>query len=203
MLSYIFVILSNIILLSSNYFYTSNNYKCEILKKFEKNKQEIDKIKYFSTNGTITHVGKYKNISVKFKFSILNKKNSYEAELYSFFKNILSISSKPNYVKVFFNKSNCYIDRSLSNILKKNFDVNLPIDDILYWSIGLPGKSNLFNLYKDGYLKCLSYIYKKSQLITIKYSKYYKSPINLPYIIDILYDGNYFIVKFNCWKIKI
>ncbi|MBS0032729.1 MAG: outer membrane lipoprotein LolB [Candidatus Baumannia cicadellinicola] len=175
-----------------------NNYNL----KWHSHKYLVKKINHYRTNGLFAYLSRNKITYANFNWQQIST-NHYRLVLLNMIGNAkIDLHILPGLVKLIDFQGQSYLNEEALARIKILLGLDLPLNELHEWILGLPGQATNLTFNQQGYLHKISYHYH-GQHWNITYKSYHEDKIPaLPDCIEIRQDNNLIKLKMNEWSMS-
>ncbi|SFU32064.1 lipoprotein insertase outer membrane protein LolB [Xenorhabdus koppenhoeferi] len=164
--------------------------------------QQLQKLEHYQTRGSFAYLANDKKVYARFfwqqyssdnyKLLLLNPLGTTELELFV----------EPNMIQLTDSDGKKYLSNDPETLIYQLTDMNIPLDNLKSWIIGLPGDANNFQLDANYLLKSVS-DRKSGEVWRVNYQGYDTSTIPaLPNRLELTQGKNRIKLKMDNWTIQ-
>lgn len=198
---YQFLLLVSFILVSCTYM--PNPAKSPISTTKRHNHWEsISQLSHYQTYGAFTYISSKQKIYTRFKWQQLSKKHYRLLLISPIGLTELDLTVQPPDIAQFINKQGKrYVCNNPESMIIQLTGLDIPLNNLQQWIIGLPGEATDLTLDNHGYLKTLNY-QRHGKSWTVNYQDYHNDTVPvLPATFELRQGDNLIKLTIYSWNI--
>lgn len=178
-----------------------DNKKGQISPKWYSHQQSVMKLTHYQIHGTFFYISNKQKVYARFNWQQINAEH-YRVILMNPFGNTeMDLTIQPGVKQCVNYHGKCYVTNNPEVFFQKLIGINIPLNSLQQWMIGLPGKATDFQLDSYGHLKQVNYTQNR-QTWTVSYHGYNdKISPQLPSSLEIKHDNNSIKFKIDSWSL--
>ncbi len=175
-------------------------------QQWQLRQQDLKQITAFQANGTLAYFSHNGRNYVRF---LINQRASddYQIKLTSpIGTTLLSLTSVADRVELIDKDGKQYVDNNVENLMKRLSNVNIPLNSLHSWLIGLSEDSNQDKLDNAGRLASTTFMQNDNKwdlkILSYMTRNYQNKKIDLPATIELTHDDERVRLKIENWLIR-